>query len=175
MSEEAAAGPHFRVEKPAGDDRDRHVCGHCGFIDYRNPKIVVGSVLTYDGRVLLCRRAIEPRKGFWTLPAGYLELGESVEAGARREAFEEACVEARLERVLGVYSVPRISQVQIFFRGTLAGPQCAPGSESLETRLFAWGDIPWPEIAFPTAEKALRHWKEVEGRVDFAPFGFVAD
>lgn len=171
MNDGATTGPNFRKAVPAGEDRERDVCGHCGFIDYKNPKIVVGSVLSFEGRILLCRRAIEPRKGFWTIPAGYLELGEAVEDGARREAYEEARVRAILDRVLAVYSVPRISQVQIMFRGRLEGPDFAPGPESLEVALFEWADITWPDIAFPSAMWALRHWKNVEGRDEFPAFG----
>ena len=170
MSEDPPTGPHFRKETPAGYDRERDVCGYCGFIDYRNPKIVVGSVLSFEGRILLCRRAIDPRKGYWTLPAGYLEIGETVEDGARREAYEEARVRADLDQVLAVYSVPRISQVQIMFRGTLKTADFAPGPESLDVRLFDWDGIPWPEIAFPTVYWALRHWKESAAQSGFAPF-----
>jgi ADP-ribose pyrophosphatase YjhB (NUDIX family) len=161
---------HFQKKTPEGDDKERDVCGHCGFIDYKNPKIVVGAVLVHQGRVLLCRRAIEPRRGYWTLPAGFLELGETVEDGARREAFEEALVRPALDRVLAVYSVPRISQVQIFFRGTLDSPDCAPGPESLEAKLYEWNDIPWGDLAFPSVVAALRHWKATETDDAFAPF-----
>lgn len=175
MSENLPTGPHFRKATPEGEDRERDVCGHCGFIDYRNPKIVVGSVLSFEGQILLCRRAIDPRKGFWTLPAGYLEIGETVEDGARREAYEEARVEAGIDQVLAVYSVPRISQVQIIFRGTLSAADFAPGTESLEVALFDWAEIPWPDIAFPTVGWALRHWKESLGRSGFAPYSNPAD
>lgn len=170
MQEKPAVGARFHRAVPDGDDKERDVCGHCGFVDYKNPKIVVGSVLAFEGRVLLCRRAIEPRRGFWTLPAGYLELGEMVEDGARREAYEEARVRPVLERVLAVYSVPRISQVQIMFRGRLPGPDCAPGPESLEARLYRWEEIPWDELAFPSVDWALRHWKATENDAAFAPF-----
>lgn len=175
MSENLPTGPHFRKVTPEGDNRERDVCGRCGFIDYRNPKIVVGSVLSFEGKVLLCRRAIEPRKGFWTLPAGYLEIGEAVEDGARREAFEEACVRPRLDQVLAVYSVPRLSQVQIIYRGTLAAADYAPGPESLDVRLFDVDDIPWPDIAFPSAGWALRHWMDSRGRSAFAPYSNPAE
>jgi ADP-ribose pyrophosphatase YjhB (NUDIX family) len=160
---------------PEGDDRTRDVCGHCDFVDYKNPKIVVGSVDSFEGKILLCRRAIEPRKGYWTLPAGYLELGETAEDGARREAFEEALADIVIGETLAVYSVPRISQVQILFRGRLMTPDCAAGPESLEVGLFAWTDIPWAELAFPTVGWALRHWKEVEGRSGFAAFSNPAE
>jgi ADP-ribose pyrophosphatase YjhB (NUDIX family) len=171
MSKSAITGPNFRKATPAGEDRERDVCDHCGFIDYKNPKIVVGSVLSFEGKILLCRRAIEPRRGFWTIPAGYLELGEAVEEGARREAYEEARVRPLLDRVLAVYSVPRISQVQIMFRGRLERPDFAAGPESLDVALFEWAGVPWADIAFPSAQWALRHWKSVEGRDAFPAFG----
>jgi len=145
---------------PDGEDRERLVCGECGFIAYENPKIVVGSVVIEDERVLLCRRAIEPRRGYWTLPAGYMELGETVEEGARREAWEEARVRLELERILAIYSVARIGQVQIIYRARLAEPGYAPGPESLDVRFFAWGDIPWNELAFPSVHWALQAWAE---------------
>lgn len=170
MTKNQALAQDFRKSTPVGDDRERDVCGHCGFIDYRNPKIVVGTVASFAGRILLCRRAIEPRQGYWTLPAGYLELGETVEDGARREAWEEARARIVLERTLAIYSVPRISQVQIMFRGRLEAPDCSAGPESLEVGLFPWEEIPWPDIAFPTVGWALRQWKEVVGRDDFATF-----
>jgi ADP-ribose pyrophosphatase YjhB (NUDIX family) len=152
--------PDFVKQVPDGDNRERLVCPECGHIDYQNPKIVVGSVVAHDGRVLLCRRAIEPRRGFWTLPAGYLELGETIEQGARREAREEAEADILLDGVLALYSVSRIGQVQVMFRARFAGPaNIAAGPESLEVGLFAWDDIPWPEIAFPTVRWALDAWR----------------
>ncbi|MBI1391394.1 MAG: NUDIX domain-containing protein [Alphaproteobacteria bacterium] len=165
----------FVEEVPEGDDRLRSVCARCGFVDYENPKIVVGSVASLEGRILLCRRAIEPRRGFWTLPAGYLEVNESVEDGARREAWEEARARLAIERVLAIYSVPRISQVQIMFRATLEDPAIGPGPESIEVDMFDWADIPWPEIAFPTVGWALRQWRESCGRDDFPPFSNPTD
>ena len=105
----------FRLDVPEGDDRVRRICNRCNFVDYVNPKIVTGSVVTRGDLILLCKRAIEPRKGFWTLPAGFMEEGESVEDGARREAKEEACADIEIDRLLAVYSVPRIAQVQIMF------------------------------------------------------------
>ncbi len=170
-----AKTPNFIDAVPDGDDRTRSVCGTCGFVDYRNPKIVVGSVAVRDGRILLCRRAIEPRKGFWTLPAGYLEVNESVEDGARREAYEEARAHLELDRVLAVYSVERISQVQIMFRARLSRPDIAPGPESEEVGMFAWEDIPWADIAFPTVGWALRHWRQTKDLDAFAPFSNPID
>jgi ADP-ribose pyrophosphatase YjhB (NUDIX family) len=140
---------------PEGDERDRLVCNDCGFILYENPKIVVGSVVTHEGRYLLCRRAIEPRHGFWTLPAGYLELQETTEAGAAREAWEEARARIRLTGLLGVFNIPRLSQVQLIYRAVLSDPEIAAGPESLEVGLFRWAEIPWDAIAFPSVRWAL--------------------
>ncbi|MEL7028379.1 MAG: NUDIX hydrolase [Pseudomonadota bacterium] len=160
----------FERRTPDGDDRERLVCGDCGFIAYENPKIVVGSVVEAEGGLLLCRRAIEPRKGFWTLPAGYLELHETPEEGAKREAREEAEAEIAIDRLLAVYAIPRISQVQLIFRARLAAPHFAPGPESLETQVYAWEDIPWNALAFPSVHWALNHHREAIGRDEFAPF-----
>lgn len=160
----------FSMQTPAGDDRERRVCNTCGFIDYANPRIVTGVVAHRDGKILLCRRAIEPRKGFWTLPAGFMELGESVEEGACREAREEACADLEIETMLAIYSIPRIGQVQIFFRARLINDP-APGPESLEVGMFPWGDIPWPELAFPSVRWALDHHRAMEGTTGFPPFG----
>ena len=162
--------PNFEKRIPDGDDRERSVCRDCGFIDYQNPKVVVGSVATHGDKILLCRRAIEPRHGYWTLPAGYLELGESVEEGAKREAWEEARARLSLDRVLAIYSVRRISQVQVMFRARLETPEIAAGPESLEVELFSWDDIPWADIAFPTVGWALRQWRESRHMTDFAPY-----
>ena len=155
-----------------GDDHERSVCDRCGYVAYENPKVVAGSVASApDGRLLLARRAIEPRDGYWTLPAGYMEMNESVEDAARREAREEAGAELDLDRVLAIYSVPRIGQVQVMFRARLTNPGAiAPGVESREVGLFAWQDLPWDDFAFPTVHWALRHWREAEGSNRFGVF-----
>lgn len=163
-------GPNFARRVPDGDTMERFVCKDCGHVHYANPKVVVGAVIAAEGRVLLCRRAIEPRRGFWTLPAGYLEEHETPEDGARREAREEAMADIAIDRLLAVYSIPRISQVQLIYRARLARPQFAPGPESLDARLFAWGEIPHGELAFPSVRWALAHYREAEGRDEFAPF-----
>jgi ADP-ribose pyrophosphatase YjhB (NUDIX family) len=153
----------FVRQIPDGDNRERLMCRDCGHIAYENPKIVVGAVVSHEGRVLLCRRAIEPRLGYWTLPAGYMELGETIEEGACREAREEAEADIALDGILGVYSISRIGQVQIMFRARFADPQAphfAAGEETIETGLFAWDDIPWDDIAFPTVRWALDAWRE---------------
>lgn len=168
---ERAPGSSAFVQKiPEGDTRPRLVCDTCGFVSYENPKIVVGSVVAHEGRILLCRRAIDPRSGFWTLPAGYLELNETTADGAAREAYEEATARIEIDRLLAVYSIPRISQVQLIYRARLLDPEVKPGPESVEVGLFRWEEIPWPEIAFPSARWALHHFRESEGLTDFPPF-----
>ena len=157
--------PDFHHVVPEDDDRERRVCRTCGFVDYVNPKIVAGVVATReDGRVLMCKRAIEPRPGFWTLPAGYMEEGESVEEAALREAREEACATLELDGLLGVYSVPRISQVQIFFRARFKAPEIAAGPESWEVALFEWDQLPLPDLAFPSVKWALDDYRAGHGR-----------
>src|ERR1700712_3199211 len=133
----------FTRQVPDGDNRERMVCADCGYVAYENPKGVVGSVVVVDGRVLMCRRAIEPRKGFWTLSAGYLELGETLEEGAAREALEEAEAVIAIEGILAVFSIARIGQVLVM-------------------RLFAPAEIPWNDIAFPSVHWALNAWQETE-------------
>lgn len=142
--------PDFIKRVPGGDSLHRSVCVRCGFIDYQNPKVVVGSAVRHGDKVLMCRRAIEPRKNFWTLPAGFMETGETLEQGASREAWEEARIKIEFDGVLGVFSVPHISQVQVMYRARLIGETFEPGPESLEVKLFAWDDIPWTELAFPS-------------------------
>jgi ADP-ribose pyrophosphatase YjhB (NUDIX family) len=170
-----APGPHFVRRIPEGDTSERYICGQCGHIAYSNPKIVVGSVVTFDDRVLLCRRAIEPRKNYWTLPAGYLEEHETPEDGAKREAQEEACADIEIDALLAVYAVPHISQVQLMYRAKLSAPKFSAGPESLDVKLFAWNDIPWTELAFPSVKWALNHYRETKGCVVFTPFGNPAN
>jgi ADP-ribose pyrophosphatase YjhB (NUDIX family) len=157
--------PQFERRVPEGDNRERLICADCGFVAYENPKIIVGSVVADAGRVLLCRRAIEPRKGFWTLPAGYMEHGETVAEGAQREALEEATAKIDIDGILGVFSISRLGQVQVIFRARFAAdsavPPYAAGEESLEVGLFAWADIPWADIAFPSVRWALNAWHDI--------------
>ncbi len=152
----------FVRQIPEGDNRERMVCGDCGYVAYENPKVIVGSVVVAGDRVLMCRRAIEPRRGFWTLPAGYMELGETLEEGAAREALEEAEAVIAIDGILGVFSIARIGQVQVIFRARFANPDLptyGAGAESLEVRLFAPNEIPWAEIAFPSVHWALNAWR----------------
>ena len=146
------------------------MCDECGYIQYDNPKIVVGAVAAREGRILLCRRAIEPRSGYWTIPAGYLELNESSEQGALREAREEACAELCLNGLLAVYNILRISQVQLIYRAELLSAEIAAGEESAEVGLFAPADIPWHDLAFPSVRWALTQYAEIKDKTNFTPF-----
>jgi ADP-ribose pyrophosphatase YjhB (NUDIX family) len=162
--------PNFALQTPLGDDKPRQTCSTCGFINYVNPKIVAGVVASdAKGRILLCRRAIEPRRGFWTIPAGFLEERESTSQGAAREVLEEACAKVEIDALLGIYEVPRISQIHFMYRGALLG-DFAAGPESLDVALFDYADIPWGELAFPTGTWALRDWAKVRDAQSFIPF-----
>jgi ADP-ribose pyrophosphatase YjhB (NUDIX family) len=164
--------PAFSKLIPPGDTHERLVCDDCGWVHYDNPKIVVGAVATWEERYLLCRRAIEPRRGKWTIPAGFLEEHETTEQGALREAREEACVELQIEGLLGIYNVAKVSQVQLLYKARLTSPEFGCGEESLDVRLFGWDEIPWDEIAFSSVHWALRHHRLVAGRDDFPPFTY---
>jgi ADP-ribose pyrophosphatase YjhB (NUDIX family) len=141
---------------PPGDHLPRFVCPHCGTIHYENPRIIAGCVPDHDGRVLLCRRAIEPRLGYWTFPAGFMENGETIQQAAARESLEEARARVQIGSLLAVVHVIEARQVHIFFRATLPRAEFGIAPESLEVGLFAQADIPWTEIAFPSIEFALR-------------------
>ena len=151
-----AAKVELRV--PHGDDRERHVCADCGHIHYLNPKLVVGTIPVWQDQVLLCKRAIEPRYGMWTLPAGFMEEGETLEEGAARETREEAKARVTVGQMYCTLSLPEISQVYVLFRATLDDLNFAPGIESLEVKLFDEVDIPWDQLAFRTIETTLKHF-----------------
>ena len=168
MGDQLRAGPSVR-RIPDGDTLERLVCPDCGYISYETPKVVVGSVALWDGEILLCRRAIPPRKGYWTLPAGYLELNETTAEGAIREAWEEARATLEIRALLAVYNISRISQVQLIYLADLAYADVSPGPESEAVALYGWDDIPWDEIAFPSVRWALNHWFEMRGRGVFPP------
>ncbi len=160
--------------RPEGDERERLSCLDCDHVEYENPKIVVGSVVVSEGRVLLCRRAIEPRRGYWTLPAGYLELGETTAEGAVRECLEEATARIVLDGILAIYNVSRIGQVHILYRARFAKPDrpaIAAGLESEAVGLFGWDEIPWSDIAFPTVGWALEAWRAQGDAPLSAPHG----
>jgi len=149
-----------RIEQriPEGDTLPRHVCGACGTIHYQNPKIVVGCLPESGDQVLLCLRAIEPRRGLWTLPAGFLENGETLSAGATRETLEEANARVALGPLYTIISLPHIGQVYMMFRARLLDRDFGPGSESLEVRLFDEDEIPWEQLAFRTIGRTLRNY-----------------
>ena len=161
---------NFTKRVPDGDSKARLVCDNCDFVHYQNPKIVVGSVVVHEGKILMGKRSIEPRHGFWTLPAGFMEEGETVEQGAMREAREEMEAEIVLENLLAVYSIPRISQVQIMYTASLKDGSFGVGEETLETALFGWDEIPWQQIAFPSVYWALIQYHQVKDQPAFAPF-----
>jgi ADP-ribose pyrophosphatase YjhB (NUDIX family) len=163
-------GPSIRMV-PAGDDRERLICGDCGFVLYDNPKIIVGAVCTWQDRYLMCRRAIEPRLGFWTMPIGYMELGETTEQGALREVWEEACATAVVDGLLAIYSIPEISQVHMIYRARMVTADHAVGAESLEVGLFSWDEIPWDHLAYPNVRWALEYEREMKGKTAFPPQG----
>lgn len=150
-------GAPTRYQTPAGDSRERAICTRCEKIHYQNPHVVVGAVVHHQAGFVLCRRAIEPRSGFWTIPAGYLELEESTEEGACREAYEEAQTDLHIERLLAIYNLSHLSQVQILYLARLKGEHFSPGPESLEVAHFTWDEIPWDELAFPSVRWALLH------------------
>ncbi len=169
---EFPSADHLVETVPEGDTHLRKVCPDCGYIKYDNPKIVTGAVCLWGGggqdeavdededRVLLCRRAIPPRIGFWTIPAGYLEQGESTAEGAVRETMEEAGAVVTIEGLIGVYEIPHISQIYVIHRARMSRPEYAPGEESLDAALFAWAGIPWDALAFPSVTWALERYGE---------------
>ena len=157
---------------PPGDSLPRWVCDACGEIHYENPKLVVGTVPEHGGRLLLCRRAIEPRYGYWTLPAGFMENDESTGQAALRETLEEAGTAVQLGAPFTLLSIPRVNQVHLFYLARLDALDFKPGEETLEVALFDEAGIPWREIAFRTVAATLRHWFADRGR---GAFGFHAE
>ena len=153
---------------PPGDTLARWVCDQCGEIHYQNPKLVVGAVPEYQGKVLLCRRAIEPRYGYWTLPAGFMENDETAAQAALRETLEEAGARIELGKPFSLISVPYVNQVHLFYLARLLDLEFKPGEESLEVALYEEARIPWNEIAFRTVSATLQHWFADRGRGAFA-------
>ena len=159
---------------PEGDSLSRAVCDACGTIQYQNPKIVVGCLPTHGDRILICKRAIEPRYGLWTLPAGFMENDESAAEGAAREALEEANARVDIEDLYTVYSIPHISQVYMMFRARLLDTDVSPGIESLEVKLVREEEIPWDQLAFAMVRRTLEHFLEDRKRGVFTPrFGDI--
>ena len=157
-------GQPVELRVPEGDNLPRHVCPACSAIHYQNPKIVVGCVPEFEGRILLCKRAIEPRLGYWTFPAGFMENGETLQAAAARESWEEALARVEIGSLLAVVNVVHAHQVHVMFRARLPVPEFGAGSESLEVDLYRPEDIPWGEIAFPSIEFALRRYLDDRSR-----------
>jgi ADP-ribose pyrophosphatase YjhB (NUDIX family) len=156
----SSCGHTVNHEIPAGDNRPRYCCPACGTIHYQNPRMVLGTVTVWEDQVLLCKRAIEPRYGYWTLPAGFMENGETTGEGAARETLEEAGARIELGPMFSMIDVPQVEQVHLFYRATLLHLDFEPGPESLEARLFAEHEIPWDDIAFRTVEQTLRWFFE---------------
>ncbi len=159
MANESKVGPSVRAVPP-GDDRERLVCPDCGYVAYDNPRVIVGAVCAWRDKYLICRRAIPPRKGYWTVPAGYLEIGETTAEGAKREAWEEARARIEIVGLIGIYEIPRISQVYVMHRAELTSPDVAAGPESDEVRLVGWDDMPWDDLAFPSIAWALDRYRQ---------------
>ncbi|MDD5329966.1 MAG: NUDIX hydrolase [Sulfuricella sp.] len=161
-------GAKISIGIPPGDDRPRYVCVQCGAIHYENPKLVVGAIPEWEDRILLCRRAIEPRLGKWTLPAGFMENNETVAQAAARETAEEASARVEIDELYTVYSIPHISQVHVFFRSRLLDLDFRPGQESLEVALFDEEAMPWDELAFSSVRNTLRHFFADRRKGEFA-------
>lgn len=154
----SACGEPVVVRVPEGDSRERFVCDHCATIHYQNPRVVTGCLVTWNDQVLLCKRAIAPRRGYWTLPAGFLENGETAEAGALRETWEEARAEVELDDLYTLFSLPHISQIYLFYRGRLRAPEFGAGAETEAVALFSENEIPWDDLAFPVVRQTLEHF-----------------
>ena len=154
----SSCGASVSQQIPAGDNRLRDVCDSCGKIHYQNPRMVAGTLPVYQEKVLLCKRAINPRKGFWTLPGGFVELDETLEQGALRETVEEAGAEVRLQSLYTLFNVLAVGQVSVFFLSELSAPVFSAGEESLEVQLFSEDEIPWQELAFDTIAITLEHY-----------------
>ena len=162
-------GKSVSLRIPEDDNRPRYVCDSCGNIHYQNPNIVAGCIPEWQGKILLCRRAIEPRYGLWTIPAGFMENGETTADAGVRETLEEALAEVEPIGLFSLIDIPYINQVYMLYRASMSRPKFAAGEESLDVRLFDESEIPWDELAFPAIEKTLRWY--FEDRTAGAGFG----
>lgn len=168
-------GGQIQRRVPDGDNRQRDVCSKCGRIHYQNPRLVVGCIPENGDRLLLCRRSIEPRAGYWTLPAGFLELGESTEQGAVRETLEEAMARVEVISLYSLISVPNIDQIHLFFRARMLTPDFAAGEETLDAALFEEARIPWDDLAFATVRDTLRRYFDDRRRGDWGVHTFTLE
>ncbi len=155
---------------PDGDNLLRFVCESCDTVHYQNPKIVAGCIVDWESKILLCRRAINPRYGLWTIPAGFMELGETSNLAAQRETYEEARAIVEIDDLFAVYNIPHVSQVYIIFRARFEKLEYAPGPESLEAELFAEDEIPWEELAFPVVQASLTRYFESRKQTEHCPY-----
>ena len=153
-----ACGSEVELIVPDKDDRKRHVCMTCNEVHYLNPRIIVCTLPCFENKVLLCKRSIEPRYGYWTVPGGFMENDETIHEGAIRETLEEACARIELHELYSYFSLPHINQAHFFFRSTLTDLEFAAGEESLEVGLFSEHEIPWEEIAFIPVAETLKHY-----------------
>jgi ADP-ribose pyrophosphatase YjhB (NUDIX family) len=160
---------NFELQSIIGDEHQRLVCLNCGEINYKNPKIVTGSLILHKNKFLLCKRAIEPSKSLWTIPAGYLEENETVETGALREAYEEASAKITIDRLFSIFSLKKINQIQIIYLAHLNDEHFAPGIESLDVKLFEYKNLPWNEMAFPSVKWIFELYKSYKNG-DNLPF-----
>ena len=165
----SSCGAEVALMIPPGDNRQRFVCKTCGEIHYQNPKVVTGCIPVWEDRVLLCRRAIKPRYGRWTLPAGFMENEETAQEGAARETLEEANARVKVEQLYTTFNLPHISQVYLLFRAPLTDLDFSPGTESLDVALFAENEIPWDELAFPVVFETLKYYFEDKKSGVFQP------
>jgi len=154
----SACGAAVELRTPIDDNRARHICTACNMVHYQNPRMVIGSIPVWEDKVLLCRRAIEPQYGKWTLPGGFMENGESTAQAAIRETLEEACARIAIIDLYSMYSLPYIDQVHLLFRAELLDLDFGPGQESLEVKLFSEAEIPWDELAFRPVRYSLEHY-----------------
>lgn len=164
--------PNFSAQVPPGDNRERIVCAECDWVHYENPRIILTGFCVRDSSILLCRRAIPPRYGFWTLPGGFMEIGETMEEGTMREVSEEAGATVEIQSLLGTYSVARIGQVHMVYLAKMTSPEITIGAESLEARMFplAEDELPWQELAFPVNHWVLRDYLSLNGDPVRQPF-----
>ena len=156
----SSCGSAVELKIPESDNRPRFICVSCEEVHYQNPKVVTGCIPEWQDKILICKRAIEPRKNLWTLPAGFMENGETVQEGAARESLEEANAVMQDMRLFSVYSIPHISQVYVFYVGTVKEGEASPGAESFETEFVAEEEIPWDDLAFPVVRETLKLYYE---------------